>query len=268
MNRQYTLEHYKGLIDKIRTKIPKASITTDIIVGFCGETDEQFARTEQAFKDIRWDMAYLARYSPRRGTTSVRAWQDDVSREEKARRWHALNDVLEECATEYHARMVGETHEVLVEKYNEMTGEAEGRARNNKVVQFPADQQTGPDLIGQVVKVKVTSSQKWTVKGSRSMIDKLGKILKIQLFTDDDLNVRLLFKEWKIGNPFLERRVNNQLCRRSLEKVEAMRRTKRSPQGGLLFFKIISPLSYRRLPLRLQNHCGAVRSTKDSRSFQ
>lgn len=167
MNRQYTLEHYKGLIDKIRTKIPKASITTDIIVGFCGETDEQFARTEQAFKDIRWDMAYLARYSPRRGTTSVRAWQDDVSREEKARRWHALNDVLEECATEYHARMVGETHEVLVEKYNEMTGEAEGRARNNKVVQFPADQQTGPDLIGQVVKVKVTSSQKWTVKGEQ-----------------------------------------------------------------------------------------------------
>lgn len=165
MNRQYTLEHYKGLIDKIRAKIPKASITTDIIVGFCGETDEQFARTEQAFKDIRWDMAYLARYSPRRGTISVRAWQDDVSREEKARRWHALNDVLEKCAADYHGSMVGETHEVLVEKYNEETGECEGRARNNKVVQFPVDAAKAPDLIGQVANVKITSAQKWTVKG-------------------------------------------------------------------------------------------------------
>lgn len=165
MNRQYTVEHYKGLIKKIRKSCPKASITTDIIVGFCGETNEQFARTEQVFKDIHWDMAYLARYSPRKGTISVKAWQDDVPREEKAIRWRALNEILEECSTQYHTQMIGETHEILVEKYNEEEGEAEGRARNNKVVQFPVTPEKGAKLIGQIVHCNITSAQKWTVKG-------------------------------------------------------------------------------------------------------
>ena len=225
MNRQYTLEHYAGLVDKIRKRVPDASITTDIIVGFCGETDEQFARTEQAFKDLQWDMAYLARYSPRTGTTSVRAWQDDVSRQEKARRWHALNDILEKSSAAYHANMIGQTHEVLIEKYLPETAEYQGRARNNKVVQFPADPQAvkiataaaekeaealraqaqkadaktaeqqsatktstalkvkglptetaiiepvvkdPENLIGELIHIKITSSQKWTVKGERT----------------------------------------------------------------------------------------------------
>ncbi len=178
MNRQYTLEHYKGLVDKIRKRVPDASITSDIIVGFCGETEEQFARTEQAFKDIQWDMAYLARYSPRTGTTSVRAWQDDVSREEKARRWHALNDLLEKSSAAYHANMIGQTHEVLIEKYIPETNEYQGRARNNKVVQFPAaitptsnqeepENQDPENLIGELANIKITSAQKWTVKGER-----------------------------------------------------------------------------------------------------
>ncbi|HLG25414.1 MAG TPA: MiaB/RimO family radical SAM methylthiotransferase, partial [Candidatus Gracilibacteria bacterium] len=68
MNRKYNIEKYWDIIKKIRTKLPDASITTDIIVGFCGETQEQFDETEKVFEEIRWDMAYLSRYSARRGT--------------------------------------------------------------------------------------------------------------------------------------------------------------------------------------------------------
>lgn len=161
MNRQYTLEHYKGLIDKIHARLPLASVTTDIIVGFCGETNKQFERTAQAFRDIRWDMAFLARYSPRRGTTSVRAWQDDIPREEKARRWHILNKILEECSLEYNQKLVARPLEVLVEKFHEETGECEGKSRENKVVQF----QGTPDMVGKIVQVRATKAMKWLVKG-------------------------------------------------------------------------------------------------------
>jgi tRNA-2-methylthio-N6-dimethylallyladenosine synthase len=161
MNRQYTVEKYKKIIDKIRARIPDASITSDIIVGFCGETDEQFENTAKLYEDVQWDMAYLARYSPRTGTTSVRAFKDDVSREKKAERWHRLNDLLEKSARSYHQRLIGKTLEVLVEKYNEQTGECEGKSRENKVVQF----QGNPNLVDAIVEVKITKGLEWLVKG-------------------------------------------------------------------------------------------------------
>lgn len=165
MNRQYTTEHYKNLIKKIREKIPEASVTTDIIVGFCGETDEQFEGTKRLYEDLRFDMAYLARYSPRRGTASWNAWQDDVPRTEKARRWHALNDILEECTLAFHRSLEGKTLEVLVEKFDETTGECEGKSRENKVVQFVGD----ASLIGTLQNVKVTKGMQWMVKGERGV---------------------------------------------------------------------------------------------------
>lgn len=161
MNRQYTVEKYKGIIKKIRTRIPEASITTDIIVGFCGETDEQFENTYKLFEEVRWDMAYLARYSPRGGTVSFKIFKDDVSRQEKAVRWHRLNDILEVCCGEYLQKLIGKTLEVLVEKYRADTGECEGKSRENKVVQF----QSSPDLVGQIVPVKITHALPWLVKG-------------------------------------------------------------------------------------------------------
>lgn len=163
MNRQYTFEKYKKLIDKIREILPEASVTTDIIVGFCGETDEQFENTVKAYNDVRWDMAYLARYSPRKGTVSWKAFKDDVSREKKAERWHKLNKLLEACSREYNESMVGKTLEVLVEKFDNETGLAEGKSRENKIVQFPG----APDLIGHVVNVKITNALTWTLKGEK-----------------------------------------------------------------------------------------------------
>lgn len=161
MNRQYTVEHYKNLIKKIRATIPDCSISTDIIVGFCGETNEQFEDTAQLFREVRWDMAYLARYSPRSGTASYKAFKDDVSRHEKARRWHILNDILEECSYEKNRAMEEKTVEVLVEKYNEETGECEGKSRENKVVQFAGM----AEQVGTLVPVRVTKGLQWLLKG-------------------------------------------------------------------------------------------------------
>ncbi|MBU1703710.1 TRAM domain-containing protein, partial [Patescibacteria group bacterium] len=132
------------------------------IVGFCGETEQQFEGTRRLYEEIEWDMAYLARYSPRRGTTSFAAWEDDVSREEKARRWHVLNEVLERCSIRYNESLIGKTLEVLVEKYNEETGECEGKSRENIVVQFPGN----PDMIGELVESKITKALTWSVKGA------------------------------------------------------------------------------------------------------
>jgi len=161
MNRRYTSEEYKSLITKIRALVPDASITTDIIVGFCGETRADFKRTLELYKDIKWDMAYLARYSARPGTVSDKFFKDDVPRAEKARRWHALNKVLTKCSRDFNKRLVGKTLEVLVEKYDPRTKEYEGKSRENKVVQF-----TGSAAqIGTLQKVRITKALDWNVKG-------------------------------------------------------------------------------------------------------
>ncbi|MFH0956029.1 MAG: MiaB/RimO family radical SAM methylthiotransferase [Candidatus Falkowbacteria bacterium] len=95
MNRQYSVKHYVGLIKKIRQALPDASITTDIIVGFPGETKKQFNNTVQLFKEIKFDMAYIARYSPRPGTAAFKL-ADDVASAEKKKRWQALNKLSNE----------------------------------------------------------------------------------------------------------------------------------------------------------------------------
>jgi tRNA-2-methylthio-N6-dimethylallyladenosine synthase len=161
MNRQYTVKKYKSIIEKIRRTIPNCAISTDIIVGFCGETEEQFEDTCKLFEEVRWDMAYLARYSPRGGTVSVKIYKDDVTHEEKAKRWHRLNKILEECSTEKNKACEGRVLEVLVEKYHEQTGELEGRSRENKVVQFAGD----PSLVRTIVEVKITKGLQWSLKG-------------------------------------------------------------------------------------------------------
>jgi tRNA-2-methylthio-N6-dimethylallyladenosine synthase len=152
------------MVKKIRKTLPGASITTDIIVGFCGETPEQFKDTSKLFEDIRWDMAYLARYSPRPGTVSHKVFKDDVSRAEKARRWHILNTILKECSSDYHKKLIGKTLEVLVERYDKTTRECEGKSRENKLVQFVGT----PELVGTIVNVTVKKALPWNVKGSKA----------------------------------------------------------------------------------------------------
>ena len=93
MNRKYTIGQYKKLIKKIRNLMPKAKITTDVIVGFPGETKKQFNNTVKLMREIRFNMAYISKYSPRLGTAAFKLI-DNVSREEKVRRWRVLNKIL------------------------------------------------------------------------------------------------------------------------------------------------------------------------------
>ncbi|MBU4298713.1 MiaB/RimO family radical SAM methylthiotransferase [Patescibacteria group bacterium] len=93
MNRPYTVEQYKNLVKKIRKKIPKINLSTDIIVGFPGETEKQFQNTVKLFKEIKFNYAYIAKYSPRPGTAAFKL-KDDVSLKEKKRRWKILNSYI------------------------------------------------------------------------------------------------------------------------------------------------------------------------------
>lgn len=161
MNRKYTVEHYQSIIKKIREKIPNCAISTDIIVGYSNETNEQFENTCKLYDEVGFDMCYLARYSPRPGTVAYKAFPDDVSREEKARRWHILNKTLEKHSLRKHEECLDKTLEILVEKFDVHTNECEGRSREFKVVQFTGSE----DLIGQIVPVKITQASSWFLKG-------------------------------------------------------------------------------------------------------
>ncbi|MBI2638213.1 tRNA (N6-isopentenyl adenosine(37)-C2)-methylthiotransferase MiaB [Candidatus Peregrinibacteria bacterium] len=162
MNRPYTVSRYLERIKKIRSAIPDCAISTDIIVGFCGETKEQFEETCALFEEVRWDMAYLAQYSMRKFTAAYRTMKDDITRSEKERRWHRLNDILTRVSLEKHRTFVGKTVEVLVERCE--NGMCEGRSEHFKRTQFKGT----PELIGRIVSVKVTEAFEWYMKGKQS----------------------------------------------------------------------------------------------------
>lgn len=161
MNRPYTRERYLELIKKIRDAMPDCAISTDIIVGFCGETEEMFEETYCLFEEVRWDMAYLAQYSMRKFTAAYRVMKDDVPKAEKERRWHRLNEILTRISLEKHRAFVGKTVEVLVERCD--NGVCEGRSEHFKRTQFNGT----PDLIGQIVSVKVTEGYEWHMTGKQ-----------------------------------------------------------------------------------------------------
>lgn len=164
MNRKYTVEQYREKVQKLFAKVPDAVISSDIIVGFCGETDEQFENTYKLFEEIRWDQCFISRYSERKGTLAAKAFPDDVPAEVKANRWHRLNNLLKEISKEKHQAYVGQTLEVLVEKYNSLTKECEGRSREMKLVQFAGSE----ELVGKLINIKIIKGLDWLLKGSIS----------------------------------------------------------------------------------------------------
>lgn len=154
MNRGYTCRHYLGLIKKIRRQIPSAAISTDVIVGFPGETDKQFQQTVKVFKQVKFAMAYIAQYSPRSQTAAAQL-ADDVPKAIKKQRVEILTDILTQTALEYNQQLVSQTVEVLVLAANR------GRTRTFKNVRL-----VGADnLVGEFVKVKIISATSWGLKG-------------------------------------------------------------------------------------------------------
>ena len=160
MKRGYTQDDYRKLVATIRERIPDCSIATDIIVGFPGETEEQFMETYRILADLKLDVAHLARYSPRANTVSERRMDDDVSDAEKRRRFHLLEDLQEEIVDEINAKYLGQQVEVLFEE--QIKGRWKGRTPTNKLVFVESDE----DLRGQIEHVAVTWTGPWSMQAS------------------------------------------------------------------------------------------------------
>lgn len=159
MKRGYTIEQYRRLIDRIRARIPEVAIHTDIIVGFCGETDEQFQGTYNLLADLRLDKVHLARYSPRPGTVSERRMVDDVPEAVKHQRLQAIEVLQEQVLSEINSRYLGKTVEVLVEE--NVKGRWRGRTPQNKLVFFEDD----ADWKGRLASVEITWTGAWSMLG-------------------------------------------------------------------------------------------------------
>jgi len=158
MRRGYTNSQYRELIQRIRERIPGVSIATDIIVGFPGETEEQYQDTYDLLAELKLDIAHLARYSPREGTVSARRMIDDVPDEEKWRRFRVLEDLQEGIATEIHARYLDKTVPVLFEEKSKK-GRWRGRTETNKLIFVESNK----DLRGKVIPVKVYWTGPWSM---------------------------------------------------------------------------------------------------------
>jgi len=160
MKRGYSAEDYRRLIGRIRDRMPQGSIATDVIVGFPGETAEQFQRTFDLLAELKLDTAHLARYSPRPDTYSARNFPDDVAPEEKMRRFRLLEELQERIATEKNAALLGKRVEVLVEGKHK--GRWFGRSRTNRLVFFDDPSR---DWNAQLVNIKISLTSAWSLQG-------------------------------------------------------------------------------------------------------
>ena len=160
MGRRYTKESYLELFDKMKKKIPNVSISTDIIVGFPGETEEDFNETLEVANYCKYDNAFTFIYSPRENTPAAKL-KDDVSLEEKERRLYLLNDTVNKYFLENNKKLEGKVVDVLVCGLSEKKKDNYyGYTFNNKLINF-----TGNTKIGDIVKVKVISAKTWSLDG-------------------------------------------------------------------------------------------------------
>ncbi|MDY6867133.1 MAG: tRNA (N6-isopentenyl adenosine(37)-C2)-methylthiotransferase MiaB [Chloroflexota bacterium] len=160
MRRGYTADDYRRLIGNIRERIPGVAIATDIIVGFPGETKTQFQKTFDLLEELKMDVAHLARYSVRPGTYAARKMEDNVSEEEKMRRFRLLEDLQEKISDEINAKLMGETVNVLFEEKSK--GRWRGRTSTNKLVFVESHK----DLRGQEKDVRITWTGPWSMIGT------------------------------------------------------------------------------------------------------
>jgi tRNA-2-methylthio-N6-dimethylallyladenosine synthase len=165
MRRPYTRAEYVDLVGRIRYYVPEASLSTDIIVGFPGETEEQYELSLDLVSELRFDKVHCAAYSTRPGTIASRTMTDDVAADEKTRRREKLETLQESIQKEVNSELLGQDLEVLVEGRHK--GKWQGRTRSNKLVYF----QDESDYLGQLVHVNITKTSPWSLQGTRSKHD-------------------------------------------------------------------------------------------------
>lgn len=158
MRRTYSRDYWLDRIGFTRQAMPRATVATDVIVGFPGETEQQFMQTYDLLQQARCDKVHLAMYSPRPGTLSAR-WEDDVPVVEKRRRHQSLEQLQESIQTEISRDKLGQIYEVLVE--GRAKGRWTGRTRGNTLLHFDDPR----DLAGKVVDVRVTETSPWFLIG-------------------------------------------------------------------------------------------------------
>ena len=161
MGRKYTKEEYITLFNKIKDKIPNVSITTDIIVGFPGETAEDFNETLDVVNKLKYDLAYTFIFSKREGTPAANM-EDNTSEEEKHERLAKLNELVNKYALENNQKYLNKIVPVLIEGPSEKEGKLMGYTDNMKLVNVTADEK----YIGKIVNVKITEVKTWSLEGT------------------------------------------------------------------------------------------------------
>jgi tRNA-2-methylthio-N6-dimethylallyladenosine synthase len=161
MNRKHSISDYSRIVDSIRRILPGATLFTDIIVGFTGETDEQFENTRKAMENIGFNMAYIAIYSPRPGAASSR-WDDDIPMALKKHRLHVLTEELTRYTLPYNKSLIGSRFRVLVTGHDRKPGYMSGITEGRIVVRFPASQTALP---GNFVWLQITGAAPYSAEG-------------------------------------------------------------------------------------------------------
>jgi tRNA-2-methylthio-N6-dimethylallyladenosine synthase len=159
MRRGYTVEQYRELVHTIRRKTPQLSLSTDIIVGFPGETEEQFEHSLSLVKEMRFDVIHVAAYSPRTGTIAWREYQDNIPPEVKKERLNKVEELQAAIASEINSQLQSKQVEVLVE--GQKKGKWFGRTRSNKLVFF----EDAGEWLGQLARIQIEKTSPWSLKG-------------------------------------------------------------------------------------------------------
>ena len=160
MGRKYTTKEYLEIVRKLRKNIPNVSITTDIIVGFPGETEEDFEKTLDIVNKVKYDLAYTFIYSPRESTPAAKM-EDNTSMEEKKERLARLNELINKYALESNERMKDKVYNVLLLGESDKDGKYMGYTDNMKLVNVKCDK----ELVGKIIPVKITGVKTWSLDG-------------------------------------------------------------------------------------------------------
>ena len=161
MNRKYTKEQYLELVEKMRKRIPNVVFSTDIIVGFPGETKEDFEDTLDVVRKVNFEQVYMFIYSRRVGTVADRM-ENQIPEEIKHQRFDKLKELYDSRVSENNEKYVGTTQKLLVEGFSKNDKNVlTGRTDTNKVVNFEGTE----DLIGKIINIKITEEHKWYLTG-------------------------------------------------------------------------------------------------------
>jgi len=159
MRRGYTVERYRELVQSIRRELPQISLSTDIIVGFPGETEKHFEHSFSLLKEMKFDVVHVAAYSPRPGTIAWQEYQDNIPSEVKRERLNRIEELQAAIAGEINSRLRGKLVEVLVE--GKKKGKWFGRTRNDKLVFF----EDAGDWLGRLAKIQIEKTGPWSLGG-------------------------------------------------------------------------------------------------------